>query len=131
MKPCNEIIEEKEMTSTEFILHPMQSVHERNIYKSVRKAVLRIADFHSLWRDKFCDKNTSFCWNGSDLLRQTAIIRKANGIVASPVHIVLLNFTKRSHRFIIDDGHTILALLSVPSSDMSSDMSTREKEKEE
>lgn len=58
---------------------------------------------------------------GLILQRETAMTVYANKIVANPVHVVLVNFTKDPHPYRIDLGHSLAYLLSSSTSRTSID----------
>lgn len=121
-KPCIANIESKLVTSPAPILHPSQTEHAKNIFKSVWEEVPHSTDSDAFWSYNLCDKNTSFIGTIQIYSDRTATIiktNKTNDIVEYLVRIVLLKLTKSFRRFLIAHEHKLVALLPISTYEIS------------
>ena len=92
---------------------PMNSPFFGSLYNKRRSMVLRSSDPNTFWVDTCTEGGASFVGFLQIYSDKTAMTLKSNAMVAYPVHVVFLNTTTSYRRWLIDNGHTIVAFLPV------------------
>lgn len=85
----------------------------KKVYARVRNNVQRSTPRSIFWNEKQGEEKLSFVGMLKVFSDETTTILKVNGIVAYPVHVELLKFTRKLCRFLIDHGDKFVALFLV------------------